>query len=232
MARRPHRTTAVAFEVREFSITPAMSRRNDPSSESAARPAPVRSAVAALGVLYDRAVDSVLIRPHEIATADEALALARSDIAWNADALTDQVRKVAIVVLPLLRRAGVVARAPGLRRVPSVAVATTLAAVTTQLWSGVKELQILSALIATRLRQAGYEPDPPLVKRLAIELYTHPNRHPTLESVPASITGVLARWTVAGAFGRNTSKQARKAFVAAERLDLDAIMARWPSLNP
>jgi hypothetical protein len=186
-----------------------------------------RSAVLALGDLYDRAVDSVLIRPHEIATADEAEALARSDFAWNADALTDQVRKVALVLLPLLRRTGMVARAPGLRRVPSIAVATTVAAVSTQLWSGVKELQILAALVATRLRRAGYEADPPLVKRLTIELYSHPERQPTLESVPTSITKMLARWAVAGVFGRNTSTRARKAYVAAEHLDLHAVMAQW-----
>jgi hypothetical protein len=204
-----------------------MSRRTEASSGDDARPTLFRSAVAAVGDLYDRAVDSVLIRPHDIATADEAVALARSDFAWNADALTDQVRKVALVVLPLLRRTGMVARAPGLRRVPSIAVATTVAAVSTQLWSGVKELQILAALIATRLRRAGYDADAPLVKRLAIELYTHPERQPTLASVPSSITRVMARWTVAGVFGRNTSSRARKAFVAAEELDLDAVMSQW-----
>ena len=204
-----------------------MSRRTDRSSELPARPSLFRSAVLAVGDLYDRAVDSVLIRPHDIGTAEEAIALAHSDFAWNADALTDQVRKVALVVLPLLRRTGMIARAPGLRRVPSIAVATTVAAVSTQLWSGVKELQILAALVATRLRRAGYEADPPLVKRLAIELYTHPERQPTLMSVPSSITKVMARWTVAGAFGRNTSNRAVKAFVAAEELDLDAVMAQW-----
>jgi hypothetical protein len=204
-----------------------MSRRTDRSPGLAARPSLFRSAVLALGDLYDRAVDSVLIRPHDIGTADEAVALAHSDFAWNADALTDQVRKVALVVLPLLRRTGVIARAPGLRRVPSIALATTFAAVSTQLWSGVKELQILAALVATRLRRAGYEADPPLVKRLAIELYTHPERQPTLVSVPSSITRVLARWTMAGVFGRNTANRAHKAFVAAEELDLDAVMSQW-----
>jgi hypothetical protein len=203
-----------------------MSRRTDRSSELAS-PSLFRSAVLALGDLYDRAVDSVLIRPHDIGTADEAMALAHSDFAWNADALTDQVRKVALVVLPLLRRTGVIARAPGLRRVPSIALATTFAAVSTQLWSGVKELQILAALVATRLRRAGYEADAPLVKRLTIELYTHPEREPTLMSVPSSITRVLLRWTVAGVFGRNTANRAHKAFVAAEQLDLDAVMAQW-----
>jgi hypothetical protein len=204
-----------------------MSRRTDRFPESATRPSLFRSAVLALGDLYDRAIDSVLIRPHDIGTADEAVALAHSDFAWNADALNDQVRKVALVVLPLLRRTGLVARAPGLRRVPSIALATTFAAVSTQLWAGVKELQILAALVATRLRRAGYEADAPLVKRLAIELYTHPERQPTLMSVPSSVTRVMARWTVAGVFGRNTSSRALKAFVAAEELDLDAVMSQW-----
>jgi hypothetical protein len=204
-----------------------MIRRTDRSSGSGPRPSLFKTAVLAVGDLYDRAVDSVLIRPHDIGTADEAMALAHSDFAWNADALTDQVRKVALVVLPLLRRTGMIARAPGLRRVPSIAVATTFAAVSTQLWSGVKELQILAALVATRLRRAGYPDDAPLVKRLAIELYTHPERQPTLTSVPSSISRAMARWTVAGVFGRNTTNRARLAFVAAEQLDLDAVMAQW-----
>lgn len=203
-----------------------MSRRTD-ISEFKTGPSLFGSAVVALGDLYDRAVDSVLIRPHDIGTADEAMALARSEFAWNADALNDQIRKVALVVLPLLRRTGMVARAPGLRRVPGIAVATTLAAVTTQLWSGVKELQILSALVSTRLNRAGYEAEPPLVKRLAIELYVHPERQPVLASEATSITRVLARWIFGGVFGRNTSRRARKAFVAAEQLDLDAVMSQW-----
>ncbi|MFN3257777.1 MAG: hypothetical protein ACE37B_19015 [Ilumatobacter sp.] len=212
-----------------------MSRRNEPSAVSRnvskAGPALARSAASGLAALYDRAVDSVLIRPHEIGSAQEAVEFSETDNAWNADALTDQVRKVAVTLLPMLKRAGVLSRTPGLRRVPSVAVASTVGAVSTQLWSGVKDLQILSALVATRLRRAGYDADPPLIKRLAIELYTYPDRQPTLDSVPASATAVLAKWMIAGAIGRNASKQAHKAFVAAERLDIHALMSRWPDLK-
>ena len=74
---------------------------------------------------------------------------------------------------------------------------------------------------------AGYEADPPLVKRLAIELYVHPERQPMLSSEATNITKVVARWIVGGVFGRNSSKRARKAFVAAEQLDLDAVMSQW-----
>lgn len=206
--------------------------REDSASELEPRPSRFAPAVLALGDLYNRAVDAVLLRPHEIATAEEALELARSEFAWNADALTDQVRQVALVVLPLLRRTGVVARAPGLRRVPGIAVATTFAAISTQLWSGVKELQILSALLSTRLRRAGYEPDPPLVKRLAIELYIHPERQPTIASEATTITKVVSRWIVGGVFGRNSSKRVRKSFVAAEQLDLEAVMSQWRPGGP
>jgi hypothetical protein len=34
---------------------------------------------------------------------------------------------------------------------------------------------------------------------------------------------------VAGVFGRNSANRARKAFVAAEELDLDAVMSQWPN---
>jgi hypothetical protein len=191
-----------------------------------------QASVQALGDLYDRAVDAVLIRPHEIATADEAFAALRADASWNAEALTSQARKAALVALPIVRRVGLAGRIPGLRGVPSVALVATVAAVSSQLWSVVKELQVLTALIATRLRAAGYPSDPPLVKRLAIEFYSHPGRQPNLEAVSTSIKAMLARMTVAGMFGRTSITRAHEAFVAAERLDVDAVMARWPTSRP
>jgi hypothetical protein len=187
-----------------------------------------KGASTALLNTYDRAIDAVLLRPREISTAEEALAALRADASWNADALTGQIQKTALVVTPLLRRFRMVGKAPGVRRVPTIAVVTTVATVSTQLWAGIKEVQVLAALIATRLRQEGLPADPPLVKRLAIELYTKPDQTPTLESVRTSINGVLARWAFAGVFGRDTSKRARKAFVAAERLDLREVVAKWP----
>jgi hypothetical protein len=194
----------------------------------AALPEQFKAASQALGGVYDRAIDAVLLRPRDIATAEEALAALRADASWNADAMTGQIQKAALVITPLLRRFRLVTKAPGAKRVPTIAVVTTVATVSTQLWAGIKEVQVLAALLSTRLRMAGLPADPPLVKRLAIELYTHPDRTPTLESVNTSIRGILGRWVMGGVFGRDTSKRARKAFVAAEQLDLHAVVAAWP----
>lgn len=191
-----------------------------------------RSATAAVGTLYDKAIDAVLLKPREIHSAEEALEALKADASWNADALAGQIQKTALVVTPLLRRFRTVSKAPGVRKVPYVAVVATLTTVSTQLWAGIKEVQVLAALVETRLRDAGLPADPPLVKRLAIELYTHPDRTPTLESVSVSIRGMVARWAAAGVFGRDTSKRARKAFVAAERLDYAALVADWQPPPP
>jgi hypothetical protein len=187
-------------------------------------------ATQALGSVYDRAIDAVLLRPKTIATAEEALAALKGDASWNADAMASQVQKTALVITPLLRRFRLVGKAPGLRRMPTIAVMTTAATVSTQLWAGIKEVQVLAALLRTRLELAGLPADAPLVKRLAIELYLHPDRRPNLEAVSTSISGLVAKWAVAGVFGRDTSKRARKAFVAAEQLDLHEVMADWTSV--
>jgi hypothetical protein len=191
-----------------------------------------RNATAAVGTLYDKAIDAVLLKPREIHTAQEALDALKADASWNADALAGQLQKTALVVTPLVRRFRRVSKAPGVRNVPYVAVVTTLTTVSTQLWAGIKEVQVLAALLETRLQDAGLPADAPLVKRLAIELYTHPDRTPTLESVATSIRGLVGRWAVAGVFGRDTSKRARKAFAAAEKLDLAAIVADWTPPPP
>jgi len=193
----------------------------------------LKTATQAVGALYDRAIDAVLLKPRTIRTAEEALEVLRNDASWNADGMASQIQKTALVVTPLLRRFRVVRKAPGIRRIPYIAVATTLATVSTQLWAGIREVQVLAAFLETRLMEAGLPADAPLVKRLAIELYTHPDRTPTLESVSTSIRGLVSRWAFAGVFGRDTSKRARKAFSAAERLDLDEVVAAWtPLANP
>ena len=193
----------------------------------------LKTATQAVGALYDRAIDAVLLKPRTIRTADEALEVLKNDASWNADGLASQIQKTALVVTPLVRRFRIVRKTPGVKRIPYIAVVTTLATVSTQLWAGIREVQVLAAFLETRLVEAGLPADAPLVKRLAIELYTHPDRTPTLESVTTSIRGLVTRWALAGVFGRDTSKRARKAFVAAETLDLDAVVAAWaPLANP
>ena len=93
--------------------------------------------------------------------------------------------------------------------------------------TGIRELRVLSSLVAHRLEEAtGQPPEPALVKKLAIELYLHPKRRPDVDSGPG-VVGLTRRWVLGGAFGRNTSERAAKAFEAAERLDAGDLAARW-----
>src|SRR5262245_16807386 len=68
----------------------------------------LKPATQAVGALYDRAIDAVLLKPRTIRTADEALEVLKADASWNADGLASQIQKTALIVTPLLRRFRVV----------------------------------------------------------------------------------------------------------------------------
>jgi hypothetical protein len=67
------------------------------------------------------------------------------------------------------------------------------------------------------------------VKKLAIDLYLQPKRAPNLADNKLRLVRLTRKWIFRGAFGRNTSKRARKALDAAERLDLAALSAQRPA---
>jgi hypothetical protein len=84
-------------------------------------------------------------------------------------------------------------------------------------------------LVAHRLEQAGVGHDPALVKKLAIDLYLDPKHTPDPTDGRLRLGGLTRRWVVSGALGRSTSKRARRALDAAEKLDAAAAAARWTS---
>ena len=87
-----------------------------------------------------------------------------------------------------------------------------------------------SSLIAYRLEQAtGTPADPALVKKLAVDLYLHPRRTPSLNNERPRIVRLTRKWLLGGAFGRKTQRRASRAFDAAERIDAAALAAEWKS---
>ena len=88
-------------------------------------------------------------------------------------------------------------------------------------------MRVLASLVAYRLEQAtGLPADPALVKKLTLELYLWPKREPDVSSLDLPL-GTLARrmWLFRGVFARDTRKAADKALDAAERLDVDRVLA-------
>ena len=99
--------------------------------------------------------------------------------------------------------------------------------------TGVRELQVIAALVAHRLEETtGVVPDPALVKRLAVDLYLDPKRTPDPGRAGGRTGRVVRRWLTSGALGRDTSSRARKSLDAAERLDVPTALARWRSPSP
>lgn len=180
----------------------------------------------AVGSLYDRVIDRVLSRPHQLATAAEARAVLEDPESIDVSAFADQIQQVAIIAIPIARRLGPLSRIPGLKRVPWVLSILTVANVARAIRQGVREVQVVGSYLANRLEAATGEPaDPALVKALTVQLYLSPSRRPSAldRSVPAG--RLLRRWLIYGLVGRTTNKTAVRAVDAVERLDVPALLA-------
>ena len=183
--------------------------------------------VGAVSALYDQALDRVLATPHRVTSAAEATALLASQ--ERSEALADQIQRVVLAALPVIRLASRGARFAG---VPMAFAASTAISVGTTVRTGVRETQLLGSLLAHRLEQETGEPaDPALVKKLAIELYVSPKRTPDLSSRRLRPGRLIRRWVFRGAFGRDTGKRAKRALEAAEKLDLGPQVDAWDALG-
>jgi hypothetical protein len=186
-----------------------------------------KAVVRSIGRLYDRAIDSVLATPYEVRSADEALAMIEAEAGgvFDGKALAEQVQTAALVLTPLLRRIRWIERVPGARKLPFLAGVVTVANVAVVLRRGVREVQIVSSYLAHRLREStGDAPDPALVKAVAVQLYTEPNRRPVV-GARVGFMRLLRRWLLRGVFGRDTQKRARNAVFAVAELDIPGLLA-------
>jgi hypothetical protein len=181
----------------------------------------------AVSDLVNKAVDQVLLGDERVTSAAEARQLLKRD--EQADALAGDIQRVVALAVPVIRR---LARGARVMKVPWVFVASTTLSIGVAVRSGVKEIQLLSSLVAHRLEQAtGAPADPALVKKLAIDLYLHPRHAPNLDNDRQRIVRLTRKWLLSGAFGRKTERRALRALEAAERIDAAALAARWDRLK-
>jgi hypothetical protein len=184
--------------------------------------------VRAVSDLVSNAVDQILLGHGRVGSAAEARQLLKRD--EQAEALAGDIQRVVALAVPIVRR---LARGARVMKVPWVFVASTTLSVGIAVRSGIKEIQALSSLIAQRLEQATGRPaDPALVKKLAVDLYLHPRRTPSVDDDRLRIVRLTRKWLIGGAFGRRTERRASRALDAAERIDAAGLAAEWKRQHP
>src|SRR5262249_7419472 len=183
--------------------------------------------VDAVGRLVDAAVARVLLREHRIkSTAEGKLRLTGPT---GTEELADKVQRVVVLATPIVRA---VARGAKFTRLPWAMIASSSFSVGVAVRTGVREIQLLSSLVAHRIEQAtGVPADPRLVEKVAVDLYLDPKRKPDLADDRLRLVRLTRKWVLLGAFGRGSSKRAGKALEAAERLDGSDLAARWNAVN-
>jgi hypothetical protein len=182
--------------------------------------------VRAVADLLDGLVDRLLRTDERVTSAAQGKALIAVDD--DAEDLADRVQRFVAVATPAVR---IVARGARFTRVPWVLVASTAVSLTTTVRAGVREVRILGSLLAHRLEQATAAPaDPALVRKLTVELYLAPRREPDVTTLDVPLARLARKWLLRGVLGRNTRKTAERALDAAERLDVDRVLAMRPQV--
>ena len=192
----------------------------DPYQQSTLDDIMTSALVRAIGDLLDDLVERMLRTDERVATAAQGKLLIAVDD--GIEEVADRVQRFVAVATPAIR---VLARRARFTRVPWVLVASTAVSLTTTLRAGVRELRVLSSLLAHRLEQAtGTRPEPALVTKLAVELYLAPKRKPDVATLDLPLAQLTRKWLLRGVFGRDTRSAAEKALDAAEQLDLDSLL--------
>jgi hypothetical protein len=181
--------------------------------------------VDAVGRLVDAAVDRVLLGDDRVTSAAEGKRrLSRQD-GGGGEELADKVQRVVVLATPVVR---IAARGAKFTRVPWALVASSSVSVGIAVRTGVREIQVLSSLVAHRIEQAtGAPADPKLVEKVAVDLYLDPKRGPDFTDDRLRLIRLTRKWVLLGAFGRTTEKRAGKALEAAEKLDGGELASRW-----
>ena len=183
--------------------------------------------VEAVERLVAAAVDRVLLGDARVTSAAEGVRQLSGQA--GSEELADKVQRVVVLATPIVR---VVARGAKFTRLPWVMIASSSVSVGVAVRTGVRELQVLSSLVAHRIEEATGEPaDHQLVEKVAVDLYLHPKRTLDLTNDRLRLVRLTRKWLLLGAFGRSTSKRAGKALAAAEKLDGGDLAARWNTLR-
>lgn len=195
----------------------------------AARTAAARRAGADLAArAYRGGVGRVLAPAVRVTSAAEGRALLLSGD--HPEVLPEQLQKIAIAAVPLVRLAR---RTGRFARVPSVVVATTTLSAGMTVRRGVREVQVVAALVEHGIERATGKPaDAALVQAIAVELYLDPRRAPQPSRDRVRVGALARRWAWRGTLGWDTGAAADRALEAAERLDYAAEVARWAAAAP
>ena len=208
-------------------------------------PDPVTARVRAL---VDGALDRVFDEPFDVRDAQELEDLvAAGPVGGSTAPAATTVTAFVAAATPMARRALALASKSGkvATKVPlpsskafkiglaSIPVALRLSTTSRR---GVRELQLLASYLIYRLRRAGVDPDPGLVRSLTLSLYLDPARRPTLEIPGGRATGAVARQWVLRSLGGDAESavraRARRQSEAIDRLDLAGLGMQWAQHRP
>jgi hypothetical protein len=183
--------------------------------------------VRAVGRLVNRAVDEILLGDKRVSSAAEGRRLLAAN--EQTESRADDIQRIIVLAVPVIRA---LARGARVVKLPWVIVGSTAVGVGVAVRTGVREIQVLSSLVAHRLEQATGEPaDPALVEKVAIDLYLHPKRELLLTDDKLRLVRLTRKWVLGGMLGRNTEKRANRALAAAERLDAARLAASWDTVR-
>ena len=183
--------------------------------------------VGVVGRLVGRAIDEILLGDKRVTSAAEGRRLLAGDD--QTESLAEDIQRVIVLAVPVLR---VLARGAHFVKLPWVVVGSTAISVGVAIRTGVREVQVLSSLVAHRLEQGtGAPADPALVKKVALDLYLHPKRKLSPTDDKLHLVRLTRKWVLGGVFGRKTAKRANRALAAAERLDSAALAAGWDGVR-
>jgi hypothetical protein len=167
----------------------------------------------------------MLLGDKQVTSAAEGRRLLAGD--EQTESRAEDIQRVIVLAVPVIR-----ALAHGARvvKLPWVIVGTSAVSVGVAVRTGVREIQVLSSLVAHRLEEAtGAPADPALVKKVALDLYLHPKRKLRPNDDKLHLVRLTRKWVLGGIFGRKTAKRANRALAAAERLDPATLPASWGS---
>ncbi len=178
----------------------------------------------AAGDVVHQAFERLLSSDVHVTTAAEGKRLLAEDD--DTEQMTDAIQRFVAIATPVVR---IALRGARFTRIPWVLVASSSVSIGVTVRTGVRELQVLAALLAYRFEEEiGAQPDAALLQKLTLELYLSPRRTPNVSDVSLPLARLARRWIVSGVLGRNTLGKANKALDAAERLDIKTFASRSP----
>lgn len=169
------------------------------------------------------ALDEILLGDLRVTSAAEGKRLLAGD--ERSESRVEDLQRLIVAAVPVIR---VLARGARFVKLPWVMVGSSAISVGVAVRTGMREVQVLSSLVAHRLEQAtGGPADPALIKKVTVDLYLHPRRAPHPTDRRVRLVRLARKWLLSGIFGRKTTKRAHRALDAADRLDAVALSRSW-----